>query len=252
MDKERVVGTIATIVFLIWFVGSLGGMVYFGNVHKWAMVMAILGQIFLVFGVLFIISGIKDDCNFQLVAAYFPILGGILLVLAYHYGVNGKEAVAFIEKYLPCLSGFAFLMVGISVVSVTFFKHRRKKRVCDYSIMATCVDLKQRRYIGWKTYCPVYEIYFHDQTIKLCDRVYSNANTIEVGTRKELFINPKKPKEFYEERQERADLFLGYGLGIVFIAVSVMVLAIMLWAEWKNGVHTNIELGMGELLKRNI
>ena len=249
MDKGRNVGGIvASVVFLAWFLGSLGGLIYFSKANNGVMAVAILGQYFLVFGVIAVISGIKSR-TFQPVTLIFPVVGLALIAGAFIYGFGLKVAMAYIERYLPYFILFVFLVVGICVVCHAFLCHRHKKQVCNYSIMATCVDLSQRWHKGRRTYCPVYEIYFRDQTIRLCNHVYSTANNVAVGESKELFINPQNPEEFYEEKQEKIVLSVLYIVGGMFIVVSVLALVVMIFAEREGGMQTNIELGMRELGK---
>ena len=65
---------IISVVFLLWFIASIIGMVYFAKTGRSLLCLALFGQYFLVFGLAAVISGIKDH-NFNPITLLFVFIG---------------------------------------------------------------------------------------------------------------------------------------------------------------------------------
>lgn len=251
MENKKTGGTggiVFSVIFLIWFMVSLVGMVYFSKEKNGGMALVIAGQYFLVFGLIAVVSGIKSK-TFQPIVLIFPLVGLGMMAGGYVLMVGNQKALAMMEYYLPYLFLGVFFVVGASVVVSATCKHRKRLRDCDYVITATCVEIASRWHKGKRTFCPIYEIYFREQNIRLCSHTYSSANRMEVGERKELHINSENPEEFYEETEEKQFLTIALIIGIMFMGMSGLALFMMLWMQKENGVHTGMELGMQKLLE---
>lgn len=69
--KSKTRDAIISVVFLLWFVASIVGMLYVAKTGKTALLLALFGQYFLVFGIIGLVSIISDE-GFKL--RHVPIL----------------------------------------------------------------------------------------------------------------------------------------------------------------------------------
>ncbi|MBR6478863.1 MAG: hypothetical protein IKS85_10495, partial [Lachnospiraceae bacterium] len=106
---------------------------------------------------------------------------------------------------------------------------KRKHEVCTYCITANCVEVKSRYHRGTRSYCPIYEVYFRDETIQICNNLYTNLNRVEVGEVREVYLNPDNPKEFFEPKEEKSAKLFTYAFGSAFIAISAFALVMVLF-----------------------
>ena len=96
MDKRQGAGAgkiLLSLLYMVWFVASLAGMIYLAKTGRETLMLAVLGQYFLVFGIAGILSNIK---NKALLAAnlIFPLAGlGMIAVSLWltYGGERGKE-----------------------------------------------------------------------------------------------------------------------------------------------------------------
>ena len=86
------------------------------------------------------------------------------------------------------------------------------------------MEVKSRYHKGSRTYCPIYEIYFRDEMIQICNNVYTNMNHIEVGETREVYVNPENPQEFYEPKEEKDLVIFLYVLGSACVIIPLLTL----------------------------
>lgn len=216
---------VISIIFVIWFIASLGAMIFFAKTERAGLVPAVLGQYFLVFG---IAAGVNEAKNkkFNPIALVFAIVGlaGIVATLILYFGA--ETMISFLDKNMPYILMALFLVVGIILVISAVSKYLGRKKRCSYMVTAKCIEIREMANDGHMLACPVYEIYYEGKTIKLCDNVYSNTLDIRVGDEKEIMINPDKPKEYFSpEDMLGSSLVIGI---IGFVIVLVMIFAIVM------------------------
>ncbi|MCR4599825.1 MAG: DUF3592 domain-containing protein [Acetatifactor sp.] len=219
---------IISVVFLIWFFASIGAMIYLANHEKGALCVTVFGQYFLVFGAIAVISGIKDK-NFQPITIIFPLVGIGAMVGGCIFQFGSETVMKYTEAALPYIFLGIFFIIGMSLVIGSYFASKRRHEVCNYCISGSCVKVKDRYHKGTRSYCPVYEVYFRDETILLCSNTYSNMNHIQVGETRELYLNPDNPKEFYEPKEEHALTVFMYVLGSMFAGMAAFAIAMMVF-----------------------
>ena len=225
MEKEKsgVFKLVISFVFLIWFVTSLVFMVYFAHKGEGPVTVMIAGQYFLVFGIIAIVSGISNR-SFQPISLIFPVVGTGMIAGGFIYGYGSEDILSYAEKYLPDLFLVIFFAAGIVMILGRLYSSKKKRTNCTYVIMATCVDVDTQWRKGSRSYCPTYEIYFKEETIRLCDHFYTNMDHISVGEKRELHINPDNPTEFFEDKKEKMKTAFLCTLGTAFIVISVFAL----------------------------
>ena len=226
--KTGIGGILLSIVFLVWFVASIGAMIYFSKTNRGALVVTVFGQYFLVFGLIAVISGIKNK-NFQAVTLLFPLvgIGAMAGGCIFQFGAEAVKKQA--EAAIPYLFLGLFFVIGVSLVLGTYLKSKRKHEVCNYCIAATCVEVKSHYDDGTRTYCPVYEVYYRGEMIRICNNLYTNIHRVEVGEAREIYLNPNDPNEFYEPKEEKATKKFMYILGSIFAIVSIFALTMVLF-----------------------
>ena len=226
--KHGIGSIIISIVFLAWFLGSIGAMFYYSQQKMGAMIVILFGQLFFIFGLIAVISGIMNK-DFQPITLIFPLVGIGCLVGGSIFQFGSEAIVKYLNDALPYIFLCLFMIVGASVVIGAYFTSKRKHETCTYCITATCVEVKSRYHKGSRTYCPIYEIYFRDEMIQICNNVYTNMNHIEVGETREVYLNPENPKEFFEPKEEKSTKIFMYVLGSAFVAISAFALVMMLF-----------------------
>lgn len=208
--RKKIIG----ILFAIWFICSLIGMVIFTEY-----VVMIFGQTFFGFGLFsFIYNKEKEN---RLIMILMMIVGFCCLVIPYlmnHPDILPFEVVWDNLVSLLLLLGFLFL--GIGTIYFPLKKRSYLNRVCNYEIMGTVVRHDTTRSDNGNTlYCPIYGFWYDGKDREISNYVYSNVGVREIGTKVNLKINPDNPEEFILDGSK------GYLISIVvgFIVVLIML-----------------------------
>ena len=212
--------------FIIWFFGSIAGMIYFSKQDQAPLTVVLFGQFFLVFGIIIIAGGIKNH-SFQPITVIFPAIGILAIAGGLIYYIGRRGVIAYVEKILPDFAISVFFIIGAGVVVGTYLNSQKKRDACTYVITGTCVNIKSQVDDGTLLECPVYEIYFRGETVELCNETYSNMNKVALGETRELHVNPDNPKEFYEEKMDNTNAIFLYVFGGMFMAVSLLAFYMM-------------------------
>ena len=228
--KDYIIGGI----FLIWFVGSIVALFLTAKSSPWLAV-SVFGQYFLVFGLITLISGIKNG-NFQPIFLTL-LLVGILAVL-FGVGMNfGDEATQeTMQQYIPYAGISIFLLTGIFCILNHFVRKKREEK-CTVPVQATCIDIKRRRRDTYEgnvrnrhyLYCPVFGFKYNGKSYEVSTNFFTTDTTAELGEQYDLYINPEHPKCFREEGESTRQGGTELALGIFFILVSSLAFWILLF-----------------------
>ena len=236
MDKreystgEKIFGA----VFVIWFFASIVALMLFGRTSGW-LALAIVGQYFLVFGLVALISGLKNG-DFKPIFLIFLYAGGATLCggLIMQYG---SEALR--EKFtelIPYIGLSGFLLVGIlSFLNAVVRNHRNQN--CTEEVEATCIaikskisqtadndDLTEHRN---RLECPVFRFYYRREKYVVSHTTYTRHCSAERGAVYKLYINPKHPRCFREEGEDIRLNSMELGVGIMFTVISIIGLILV-------------------------
>ena len=231
MENGRKFGVgsiLGSIILLAWFFASIGAMIYLSKHGMGALVVVVFGQFFLVLGTIAVISGIVNK-NFQPITLIFPLVGIACMAGGCIFQFGSEKVIKYVNNALPYLLLSVFLIVGVSMIVITYVGSKRRHERCNYCIPATCVDLKSQYDEGTRTYCPVYEVYFRGETLLLSNHLFSNVNRIKVGETREIYLNPEKPTDFYEPKEEKATNLFMFFMGGMFTAAAVFALVMMIY-----------------------
>lgn len=231
-EKTGTKGIVISIIFLIWFFGSLIAMIICSKLENSSgFVLALLGQYFLVFGIVAII-GNRMRKPFPVIVLLFPLVGVCLFVCGIWILVGGVHALASMEQYAPYILIWIFPIAGAVMVVSAYWKSRHLKRVCTQEIQAKCIDIESKWSSnrtgrgGKKVYMPVYSIFYNGEEKLLRNYTYTNLNHFEIGMYYYIKINPANPDEFLDDNNKKGNRLLLI-LGIAFIVVMVPAIVFM-------------------------
>lgn len=240
-SKTSISSCILSIIFIIWFVASIGGMLYISKQdNKWPL-LALFGQYFLVFGLVFLVNNIKNK----------KILGPEIIVtivgaICVYAGIVLPKATPEERESFIRLIPFAFLglftLVGLTIIFNAIPKKKKPATTnCTTQVIASCIDIESyESYDGINmstpTYCPIYEFYYNGITYRVKGRSYSNYCNVQIGDRTGLLINPANPYEYTIPdaitTSDPMSNLIAIGIGVVFILVSAIGIAIY-YHVWK-------------------
>lgn len=207
---------IITIVFLIWFVGSIVGMIYCSHNDMPYLVITLFGQYFLVFGLFATIGGIRDK-HFQPMTLLLVLIGigAMACGLILQFGTASMENI--VENLVPYLLLSIFVIAGVGMLMGGILYYQKKQTTCTYAVNAKVIDLKKHRSDGTTTYSPVYEYYYGGEYVKYESNTYTNVHVPQIGDYKELRINPSNPREVMEGSAAKALLIFFVIMGSMFV-----------------------------------
>lgn len=129
MSKKRgysVGEIIITVIFILWFIGTLVGLLYFSDKDNVAMVVLLFGNYLFVFGLSAIfLVGMKLKKIWILL---FPIIGLTMMVMGSIFMRSSDKAKLKIENLTPVLLISVFIVVGIGLVLITIAEDNRLKK----------------------------------------------------------------------------------------------------------------------------
>ena len=228
-NKTGIGMILLSIFFLFWFVLSIAAMIYFAKTGKVPVSIMVLGQFLLCFGIIGIIAGIRDKA-FNPITIIFPVAGIGCIVGGAIYQFGAETVIAKAEKMLPYLFAAIFLIAGIIIVTTRFIRLRKKKRLCTVPVTATCVDIAYHFRRGHRSMCPTYEIFFKDESFRICNNTYTSMNDLTVGEKRVVNVDPSDPHNFYEAKEEKIAGVITNIIGIGFILSGILIF-IMLYTK---------------------
>ena len=235
-NKEYTAGQIIFgVIFVIWFFGSIVALMMFGRTSG-GLALAIVGQYFLVFGLIALVSGLKNG-DFKPIFLIFLYAGGATLCggLIMHYG---DEALRdkFTEM-IPYIALSGFFVVGILSFCNAIVRNRRNQN-CTEEVEATCIAIKSKlsqtadnsdlNKHHNRLECPVFRFYYRREKYIVSHNTYTRHCSAERGVVYKLYINPKHPRCFREEGEDIRLNSMELGVGIMFTVISVIGLILVM------------------------
>lgn len=204
--KSKTSDAIISVVFLIWFVASIIGMVYVAKTGRTALLLAIFGQYFFVFGIIGLISAISDG-GFKpkhVPILLFPLVGAGAIAGGFIIQYGSKDLKEKSLAAVPFIFIILFAVIGVGLIIAGLYLCLYLKLVCREYVNAECIEvLETRNSHGGTAWCPVYSYYYNGQYYKVSNDVYTNTVYPSVGQQYELYINANNPMQFYEPHNSR-------------------------------------------------
>ena len=197
-------------IFLLWFIASFIGMIYFFSVNPNIGLM-IFGQYFLVFGIIALFNKVLMGLIFALVG-----LGIIVVPIL----IRHPELLSFAVnwEFLAIFTfGLIFMIAGICLNIMLIYENFKKKKKCITSVCASIISIR-----GDKRKIPVYEYEFNGKKYKVKGPSLIDCYKGQVVN---LLINPNKPRDVYFKYSIRDNLFI-HIFSIPFIASGIFLVVI--------------------------
>lgn len=226
--KNKAGQAIVSVVFLVWFIASIGLLIYFAKTGKTALTLSVLGQYFLVFGIIGLVGSVSDG-GFKLKnlpILLFPLvgIGAIAGGIIIQYGSEELKKKSI--DALPMIFIILFIIIGVCLIIGGLYNALYLKLTCTEYVNAECVEVKKQYNRNHnEAYCPVYSFSYNGQNYKVCNEIYTNSYIPAVGQCYEVYINPNNPMKIYEPlRVKGTGMFM-----IIFGAVIVCFMGFILF-----------------------
>ncbi|MBE6157692.1 MAG: hypothetical protein E7160_02740 [Firmicutes bacterium] len=221
---KKVFNIIISIIFIIWFIGSIYLLTTFAKQEKYGLILVIFGQVFFVFGLIFIKKMFESKQILKdLILLIFPIVGLGAMIIG--LGINFNTE--FIKKYAFLSVPIIFFTIGlVGLIGITLQSINKKKN-CTYKIKGKIIreDKIYDYDSGSYSYKPIYAINYNNETLILSEEIYS-IKDYDIGEERELLINPTKPNEFIDFK--RKNLGFAYMISIISLITGIVTFIIIL------------------------
>ncbi|MBQ8527102.1 MAG: hypothetical protein IJ429_01390 [Lachnospiraceae bacterium] len=217
--------TLFSIVFLIWFLGSIAGLVIAAKIGQPGWALVIFGQYFVVFGIIALHNEIKNGFRNPIFLIFLAV-GLIVVTCALMWQLGDDAAKKNVIKQIPNVAAGIFFLVGVLLFAGIISEKKQQKK-CTCAVQGKCVEVKwhySNSSGGGKTYCPVYEYYYNGQVYTGSQGIYTNLLSVGEGEYREIFLNPDKPDMFYEKGMSHMLNGVSLFFSVTFIAVSAVVI----------------------------
>lgn len=198
--------------FLLWFFGSIIGMIYYFDNNPTIGFM-IFGQCFFVFGLLALFSKV-------LIGLLFAILGLGFIIIPILLKFPDILPVVVNWEFLGVLAfGLAFSIAGLILFFLPFIINKSVKKRCTNLVSASVIKVLDVKKI------PVYEYNFNNRVYK----VKGNSDKeCYLGENVQLMINPDSPREVYYKYSFKDSLFFHlFSLPFIASGIFVIIVAIL-------------------------
>ena len=205
---------------------SLVALIMTAKVQELGWTAIVFGQYFVVFGLAGLRNEIKAGFRYPIIIV-LPVVGFTVVISGLLWQFGNETVKGNVVKHIPNIIAAVFLLVGILLL-IQLVLEKLEQKKCTYAVQGKCVDVKWHYSNSsdgrsTKTYCPVYEYYYNGQTYTGSQEIYTKFLYVNEGEYREIFLNPEKPTVFYEKGMSRTFNIVSLMIGVIFIAVSVIV-----------------------------
>jgi len=200
---------IPLILFFSWFVGSLIAMFYF--CPKSAHIgMMFVGQYFIVFG--FFISNAKQKFDSKgnpiilskgekkyenrPVGIIMIFFGSIIFAFCSILEWGSENIINILKENETPLMLVFLILFAVSFSFYSIWENRKLSKDCCEKVVATVVDLAQRRFERQLRYYPVISYEYDCKVYTLQSKSSSNIFVPKIGDDYDILVNPDNPEDF--------------------------------------------------------
>ncbi len=227
-------------IFLIWFFGSILAAATVAKIGG-MLVLAVFGQIFFVFGIMALVSGLREK-NFKPIFTIVIFIGIAMMLYGIILSFADTQTVRFFQYIFPYVAFGMVLLVGIlCLLNIAVRKSAEKH--CTELVRARCVDIKMKRKLVSSgaehrrrryMYCPVFAYTYNDKDYTGCNYTYSTGVTAQIGEEYFVYINPARPTHFFEKNENGRITANEFTVGIFAVVFGIFGI----------GIVTAIKLGL--------
>lgn len=230
---NSIVGYIAALLFL----GGFFGAIILGSMGEIPYCIACIGVVVTVLGILIAAGDLSLRKLYLWVA---PILGLMMIIAPLYYTQyilkHAEIDAPSIERIVIIAAIFIFGLSGIALVYASVSEKIYIKKCCTQRVIAKCISLDEKLFNSVKgvsatpvrkprVYAPTWEYEWNGKQYTYIAKDYSNVNVPSVGESYELFINPSKPEEPFEQVSSvRIGCFV---MGILCIMSAILIVILM-------------------------
>ncbi len=224
-NKEKktysITDIIFTVIFLIWFFGSIFALIITAEINPYYTVI-IFGQYFLVFGLIGLYKKV-------LIGGIFAVVGLICITIPILM-MNPQlfEKTIIWDTVIGTLLILAFVLTGLGMAIIPIINRKRLQNRCTYEISATVIRNDIDYNEGKKLYCPIYGFYYKGKQYEVSSNQYTNINVKEIGNFETIKINPNNPEEFLSDSRNKFDnITITFGL-LMFLSTFPLLIYFLL------------------------
>ena len=224
---KELLKVIISFVFLIWFIASIGFMIYSAKSGgKGWLVPVLLGQFLFVFGALAFFITLSERKKGGWAGALGMFTGAAAAVTGAVYHIGSDSVKDTLMSLIPVFLGIAMTVGGLCGMLVTLRTHAKGLARYTKRIEGRCIELKTTRGKSTTLYSPVYEITLDGKPLRLENDVYSAMEIPKVGEVRELFIDENDLTGYTEPRVDgKIRAFMLFITGAFFIGGIIVVAA---------------------------
>lgn len=228
--ENKTTEKIKGILFLIFFVGAIFGMIIFAETQP-SLCFSCFGAILLFFAIATTMDIFSREEKFArdfippIILFYAGIcLTGLPILFLY------SPAFAQVNQTRISIQAvtLGFALVG-AVITISETVHlMMQKKQCTMPITAKCIEQKHIsdfQGVGGNTsrrtrsFAYIFEFYYNGQRYEVVDEIASNMDSVSPGMSYEIYINPYDPGSFY--RKTPKQIIAIYVLGVMFLLVGI-------------------------------
>ena len=217
-----------SLLFLVWFIASIGLMIYFARSSemKW-LVTVMLGQYLFVFGLLGAVPALRSGGSGWWLGFVSVVTGAAVCAVSviYHYS-DDKELIL---SFIPTGAGAVMLLAGCTGLAAQRHSARRRRLTCTIPVYAVCVRHNSHYGSGGKQlYSPVYQATVGGVLKELESDTYSNAGVPQIGETRTVYLNDSGDDWYDPEFDKKTGMILSVILacfavgGLVTVIVSIV------------------------------
>ena len=218
------------LLFRCWLIATVLLSLLFLILKQGYGIVAMIGQLFLVSGLIATIKGFKKHVfNPFFLLSPLASLFYFAIVIRNFLSLSVKDAIDLFWISLILSAGILML--------TTAYEHLIGKRIrCRQKVKAICVDTK-RTFKGSRIHgsgstthstCAVYEITLNGKTYRTCPYGYSAKLDIDIGDSRTIRVNRSNPMDSFDGRELYFLLFFVLVAGVISTLLSFHILLMFL------------------------
>lgn len=180
----------------------------------------------------------KTVCNIFIVIGF----GILALIFGTQY-----LSINFLSRYgVICILLLLFLFIGVRLTNKGF-SEKKALKTCTYLVWAKCEDYEEispyinrlgddelpvpiNRASSTKTmYRPIWTYDFNNVIYHSYSQQYSHKKVVEVGERKQIYIDPKHPMQLYYCGNTGYQMLIMMGISFIFISLLCFIVFLIIF-----------------------
>ena len=221
-DKKDLKLVLVSVLFLIWFCGSVALMIYGAKNDEVWLVPTLLGTVFIVFGAIATYATVSEKSDRWWMGPVAIVVG--LVVTGYGLVMNfgSKSTVEAAIDGIPTVVSIGACVIVAFIAAVLSSQYRKLKASCDREVIATCVEHRKQYSKGHALICPVYEVVSGEEKVQYCKSEYSRMKIPQIGEQRTIYVDGEHTDRYIEPIVDKCN-----NLFQIFIGASIFVCVVI-------------------------